>query len=144
MLTASIAGVSNSPKITVGVNGKTKDSWSLSDDGSIRRSATLAGRHLVKSFTFPASDLKVGENTVTFTASNCKDKSGVLYDCIKLEVGEKVTAGAEMIENSNSGLPISVYTITGVYVGEFNSYPTDLPHGIYVLRQGSDVKKVKF
>ncbi len=144
LLTASIAGVSNSPNITVDINGNYRQSWSLKDDGSVRRSATLAGRHLVKSFYFPASNLKEGENVVTFTASNCKDKSGVLYDCIKLEAGEKITAGADMIMDSNSTLPISVFTLTGLFVGEFDSYPTNLPHGIYVLRQGSDVKKVRF
>lgn len=144
LLTASIAGVSNSPKITVTVNGKSKDSWSLSDDGSIRRSATLAGRHLVKSFSFPASDLKVGENSITFVASNCKDKSGVLYDCIKLEAGEKVTAGADMIMDSDSDLPIEVYTVAGLYVGRFDSRPSDLPKGIYVLKQGTKVIKVKY
>ncbi len=144
LLTASIAGVSNSPTITVSVNGKSKQAWSLKDDGSIRRSATLAGRHLVKTFSFPASSLKVGENKVTFTASNCKDKSGVLYDCIKLEVGERVTAGADMITDSNAGLPIHVYTLTGLYVGEFDSYPTDLPKGIYVLKQGETVKKIQY
>ena len=118
--------------------------WSLSDDGSIRRSATLAGRHLVKSITFPASDLKLGENTVTFTASNCKDKSGVLYDCIKLEAGNKVSAGADYVIDSDSSMPVSVYTLTGLHVGEFESYPTDLPAGIYIIKQGKNVKKVRF
>lgn len=144
LLTASIAGVSNSPKITVTVNGKSKDSWSLSDDGSIRRSATLAGRHIVKSFSFPASDLKIGENEVTFTASNCKDKSGVLYDCIKLEAGDKISAGAGLIQDADQNLSVSVYTLTGIHVGNFNGYPTSLPHGIYILKQGSKTKKVKF
>ncbi len=143
VLTASIAGVSNSPKITVAVNGKNKDAWSLTDDGSIRRSATLAGRHLVKSFSFPASELKLGENKITFTASNCKDKSGVLYDCIKLEAGEKIVSGAEIITDS-SAVPIHVYTITGLYVGKFDSYPTDLPKGIYVLKQGEKTRKIRF
>lgn len=143
LLTASIAGVSNSPKITVTVNGKSKQSWSLKDDGSIRRSATLAGRHLVNTFSFPASDLNVGENTITFTASNCKDKSGVLYDCIKLEAGKKITAGIETIVDIDSNLPIEVYTITGLYVGRFDSRPGNLPKGIYVLRQGSNVTKVR-
>lgn len=144
LLTASIAGVSNSPKITVSVNGKSKDSWSLNDDGSIRRSATLAGRHLVKSFSFPASDLKIGENTVTFTASNCKDKSGVLYDCIKLEAGKQVEAGTELVVDTDSNLTISVYTLTGLHVGDYKNYPSDLAPGIYVLRQGTKTRKVKF
>ncbi len=144
LLTASIAGVSNSPTITATVNGKSKTAWSLKDDGSIRRSATLAGRHVVKTFAFPASDLQIGENQITFTASNCKDKSGVLYDCIKLEAGEKISNAADMIQDSNVGKPIQVYTLTGLYVGEFDSYPTGLPHGIYVLKQGDKVRKIKF
>lgn len=144
LLTASIAGVSNSPTITATVNGKSKQAWSLQDDGSIRRSATLAGRHIVKSFSFPASDLQIGENEITFTASNCKDKSGVLYDCIKLEAGAKISADAEMIEAANTGLPISVYTLTGLYVGTFDSCPTGLSKGIYVLKQGSMIRKVRF
>ena len=143
LLTASIAGVSNSPKIQVAVNGKNKDSWSLSDDGSIRRSATLAGRHLVKSVTFPASDLQIGENEITLTASNCKDKSGVLWDCIKLEAGDVVTeAGVDGITEDASG-PVSVYTMSGLLVGTFDGHPSGLPSGIYIFKQGSSTKKVR-
>ena len=143
VLTASIAGVSNSPKIQVAVNGKNKDSWSLSDDGSIRRSATLAGRHLVKSVTFPASDLQIGENEITLTASNCKDKSGVLWDCIKLEAGDVMTESAvDGITEDASG-PVSVYTMSGLLVGTFDSHPSGLPSGIYIFKQGSSTKKVR-
>ncbi|MDE5839559.1 MAG: hypothetical protein K2H49_01425, partial [Muribaculaceae bacterium] len=143
MLTASIAGVSNSPQIAVSVNGNNKETWSLKDDGSIRRSATLAGRHLVKSISFPASELKLGENEITFTASNCKDKSGVLYDCIKLEAGARVSAGADLITDDASELPVYVYTLTGLYVGEFDTCPGNLPHGIYIVKQGAKTRKVK-
>lgn len=144
VLTASIAGVSNSPKITIGVNGNEKNEWSLKDDGSIRRSATLAGRHQVRTMSFPASDLRIGENEITFTASNCKDKSGVLYDCIKLEAGPQLTSSTDMIVDSFSTLPIAVYTLTGMYIGEFDSYPMNLPHGIYILKQGAKSRKVRF
>ena len=143
LLTASIAGVSNSPSIKVSVNGNAKSTWSLKDDGSIRRSATLAGRHQVKSVSFPASELKMGENEITFTASNCKDKSGVLYDCIKLEAGANVSAGADMIIGCDSDYPIIVYTLSGLLVGEFETCPTNLPHGIYIMKQGSKAKKIK-
>ena len=144
VFTASIAGVSNSPKISVAVNGKAKDSWSLSDDGSIRRSATLAGRHLVKSIKFPASDLKIGENEITLTASNCKDKSGVLWDCIKLEAGAEVSAAVGGITEDLSDLPVSVYTMSGILVGTYDVYPTALPAGIYIFKQGSKTMKVKY
>lgn len=143
VFTASIAGVSNSPTIDVAVNGKVKDSWSLKDDGSIRRSATLAGRHLVKSIKFPASDLKLGENELTLIASNCKDKSGVLYDCLKLEAGGDSTSGIGSVSDEISDLPISIYTISGIFVGTFDCLPTTLAKGIYVIKQGSKVRKVK-
>lgn len=144
VLTLSIAGVSNSPTLTATVNGRSKQAWALVDDGSIRRSATLAGRHQVKKFVFPTSSLKVGENRVALVASNCKEKSGILYDCIKLEVGDKVASGIEAVAESTTSAPYTVYTLTGLYVGEFTTYPTNLPHGLYLLKQGSSLEKVLF
>lgn len=142
--TASIAGVSNSPKIVVGVNGSNKATWSLKDDGSIRRSATQAGRHLVQSVSFPASLLKMGENKLTLTASNCKDKSGVLWDCIKLEAGERVSSSIEAVE-IDEAMPIEVFTIGGVKVGEFDSLEgVALDRGVYIYRSGSKTGKIIF
>lgn len=146
ILTASIAGVSNSPSVAVAVNGSKKATWSLSDDGSIRRSATLAGRHLVKSVSFPASELHAGENTVTFTASNCKDKSGILYDCIKLEAGPKVEASAEIITGDRYQAT-EVYTLTGIKTGTFSSpeafRSSGAAPGVYILKTGSETRKIR-
>ena len=142
--TASIAGVSNSPKIAVGINGTNKATWSLKDDGSIRRSATQAGRHLVQSVTFPASLLKVGENKLTLTASNCKDKSGVLWDCIKLEAGELIASAIETVEVEEN-MPIEVFTIGGVKVGDFDSLDgVTLDRGVYIYRSGAKTGKIIF
>lgn len=143
--TASIAGVSNSPKITVGVNGSNKGSWSLKDDGSLRRSATQAGRHRVESVTFPASSLKVGANKLTLTASSCKSGTGVLYDCIKLEAGELVTSGIEAVESEAGADTFEVFTVGGVKVGDFDSLDgLNLEKGIYIYRSGSKTGKIIF
>ena len=143
--TASIAGVSNSPKITVGVNGSNKGSWSLKDDGSLRRSATQAGRHRVESVTFPASSLKVGANKLTLTASSCKSGTGVLYDCIKLEAGVLVTSGIEAVESEAGAATFEVFTVGGVKVGDFDSLDgLNLEKGIYIYRSGSKTGKIIF
>ncbi len=144
--TASIAGVSNSPGVSIKVNGTQVGSWSLNDDGSLRRSATQAGRHRLNSVKFDASLLKEGENTLTLTASNCKSGSGILYDCIKLEAGEQLSAGVNDIAIDNDdAAPYEVYTITGVKVGSFNSLEgLDLNHGLYIYRKGSLSGKIKF
>ena len=67
----------------------------------------------------------------------------MLYDCIKLEAGKDMAAGIDGIEEDTSGMPISVYTLSGMPVGTFSSHTTDLPAGIYIFRQGSKATKVK-
>lgn len=90
-LTASIAGVGNSPNVDVYINGVKKTTWAFTNDASVYRSAVLGGRHGWKSLTFPASSLVVGQNTIKFTISNLSSRGGVIYDCIKLETGNLVT-----------------------------------------------------
>lgn len=139
--TASIAGVSNSPTVTVGINGEKLASWNLKDDGSLRRSANQAGRHRVESVEFPASLLKAGENKLTLTASGCKSGTGVLYDCLKLEAGELIAGAADMITD-DSDAPYEIYTISGVKVGTFNSLnDLTLKKGIYIYRKGAKTGK---
>ncbi len=85
-LTASIAGTTNKPKVAVKVNGTSKTTWSFpNNDAAIYRSATQAGRHVVKTCTFPASLLKQGENTIELVMSGISKNGGVMYDCLKLE-----------------------------------------------------------
>jgi rhamnogalacturonan endolyase len=92
VLTASIAGVGNSPNVDVYVNGVKKTTWAFLNDASVYRSAVLGGKHGIKTLTFPASALVVGQNTVKFTISNLGSRGGVIYDCIKLETGGLLTA----------------------------------------------------
>lgn len=144
--TASIAGVSNSPKIAVAVNGSKIATWSLTDDGSLRRSATQAGRHLVKGVKFSPSLLKVGENTLTLTASNCKSGSGVLYDCVKLEAGPLLeAAGIAEVTAADENAPYEIYSISGVRIGTFETLDgLNLNRGIYIYRHGSKTAKILF
>lgn len=140
--TASIAGVSNSPKVAVGINGSEQASWSLKDDGSLRRSATQAGRHRVESVKFPASLLKRGENKLTLTASGCKSGSGVLYDCLKLEAGAQISAVADIAADD---APYEIYTINGGKVGTFDSLDNlNLEKGIYIYCKGAERGKIKY
>lgn len=141
LFTASLAGVSNSPTLKVAVNGTQIASWSLKDDGSLRRSATQAGRHRVESVEFDATLLKEGENVLTLTASGCKSGTGIMYDCIKLEAG-KVLSTAVGMTAADSSL-YEIYTLTGVRVGAFDSLRTTaLAPGIYIWRQGARSGKI--
>lgn len=90
LLTTSIAGAANKPKLSVQVNGRTAQGWSFGHDGSITRSATQSGAHQVQSYCFPAEWLHaLGENnTIRFTLSGLGTAiGGVMWDCIKLENG---------------------------------------------------------
>jgi len=107
VLTASIAGVGNSPNVDVYVNNVKKTTWAFTNDASVYRSAVLGGRHGLKTLTFPASVLTVGQNTVKFTISNLGTRGGVIYDCIKLEAGSLYTA-IDNVTSANS-LTASAY-----------------------------------
>ena len=76
----------------VSVNGTQRATWTPGlNDAAIYRSAVQSGRHWLMSTTFPASALKVGANTVTFTMSGNGKNGGFMYDCLKLEAGSLVT-----------------------------------------------------
>ncbi|MDO4336089.1 MAG: polysaccharide lyase family protein [Bacteroidales bacterium] len=142
-LTASLAGVSNSPSVSIGVNGSHVGDWkSLKDDGSLRRSANLAGRHRVESVTFPANLLVAGENKLTLTASNCKSGTGILYDCIKLEAGEVISTAVGEIESADADARYEIFTPGGVRMGSFESLDdASLPKGLYIYRRGAESGK---
>lgn len=142
--TASIAGVSNTPKVTVKLNGVQLTSWSLTDDGSLRRSATLAGRHRVRSVNFPASRLVAGENKLELVASNCKSGSGILYDCIKMEAGASSGLRDIAAPAAEFDAPYQLYRIDGVKIGEFESLDeAPVAPGLYIFRHGSETGKVR-
>ena len=91
LLTTSIAGAANKPKMNVQVNSRTAQGWSFGHDGSITRSATQSGAHQVQSYCFPAEWLhELGTNdTIRFTLSGLSNNAigGIMWDCIKLENG---------------------------------------------------------
>ena len=90
LLTASIAGVANKPKLNIYINGRQAQGWSFGHDGSITRSATMSGAHQVQSYCFPAGWLhEVGTpDTIRFALSGLGTAiGGIMWDCIKLENG---------------------------------------------------------
>lgn len=144
LLTASMAGVTNKPKVAVAVNGKTQANWNLGqNDAAIYRSAVLGGKHRVEVCEFPASLLRKGTNTVTFTMSGIKSNGGVMYDCVKLEAGEKVVSGIAGVDAAADDAPIELFTIGGQKVGTFESLDNaGLGHGIYIYRRGGKSGKI--
>jgi rhamnogalacturonan endolyase len=53
---------------------------------AIYRSANQSGYYHLIPFTFPASFLKAGSNTIAFNMTTVSSGGGVMYDTIKLEV----------------------------------------------------------
>lgn len=150
-LTISAAGVTNSPKLAIAVNGKSIGNWApSSNDGGIYRSAIQSGRHHLFTKSFDASNLKQGQNTLTLTMSGIGKNGGIMYDCLKLEAGNAVTSAIEdapLREDAPSSLHI--YTVDGRLVGTYvNRSLSDitLPHGLYVYRQtvAGEVRTGKF
>lgn len=142
MLTASIAATTNKPKVAVKVNSTSAGTWSFpNNDASIYRSATQAGRHVVKTQRIPSSALTVGTNKIELTMSGISKNGGVMYDLIKLESGAlKSTALTDVI--ADEAAPYSVYSLQGHFMGRFESLEgLTLPAGLYVYRRGADSGK---
>jgi rhamnogalacturonan endolyase len=78
-LTIAVAG--GGGRVAVAVNDTAVGDLSYSDDASVRRATNRSGRYARSEFTFPASALKQGENTLTLTANG----SGLMYDTLVLE-----------------------------------------------------------
>ncbi|MDE5947551.1 MAG: hypothetical protein K2G86_01990, partial [Prevotella sp.] len=136
-LTASAAGATNKPKVAVAVNGGNSKTLSFgTNDAAIYRSAVLGGRHWLQTHSFPASALKKGRNTVTFTMSGISKNGGVMWDCIKLEAGKKIVPSGIMTVNSaDDDAPVEIFTIGGVRIGTFRSLgDVRLDKGVYIFR----------
>ncbi len=83
-LTIAVAG--GTGNVQFALNGQNVGSISYNDDGSVRRQANRSGRYGLDEFTFPASLLKQGENTLTLTnTSSAGGNNGLMYDTIVLE-----------------------------------------------------------
>lgn len=146
-LTASAAGATNKPKVAVAVNGGNSKTWNFgTNDAAIYRSAVLGGRHWLQTHSFPASALKKGRNTITFTMSGISKNGGVMWDCIKLEAGKKIIPSAITTVNSAADdAPVEIFTLGGVRVGTFRSLgDVRLNKGVYIFRQGGKSGKVSF
>jgi len=78
-LTIAIAGGGGS--VAAAINGANVGNLSYNDDASVRRAANRSGRYARNEFTFPASALRQGGNTLTLTDRG----SGLMYDTIVLE-----------------------------------------------------------
>ncbi|MBQ9204146.1 MAG: hypothetical protein IJ155_07890 [Prevotella sp.] len=68
-------------------------------DGSVSRSATLAGRDSLVVFDIPVSTLRKGENYLNFNIWGVPESGmgGLMYDCIKLEAKESDTGISEFV-----------------------------------------------
>lgn len=146
-LTASAAGATNKPKVAVAINGGNSKTWSFgTNDAAIYRSAVLGGRHWLQTHSFPASALKKGRNTITFTMSGISKNGGVMWDCIKLEAGAKIVpSGITAVNSVADDAPVEIFTLGGVRVGTFRSLgDVRLDKGVYIFRQGGKSGKVSF
>lgn len=146
-LTASAAGATNKPKVAVAINGGNSKTWSFgTNDAAIYRSAVLGGRHWLQTHSFPASALKKGRNTITFTMSGISKNGGVMWDCIKLEAGAKIVpSGITAVNSAADDAPVEIFTLGGVRVGTFRCLgDVRLDKGVYIFRQGGKSGKVSF
>lgn len=146
-LTASAAGATNKPKVAVAINDGNSKTWSFgTNDAAIYRSAVLGGRHWLQTHSFPASALKKGRNTITFTMSGISKNGGVMWDCIKLEAGAKIVpSGITAVNSAADDAPVEIFTLGGVRVGTFRSLgDVRLDKGVYIFRQGGKSGKVSF
>ncbi len=87
-LSVAVAGCDAMPTLDVLVNDSSVGKVRLSDDGCLRRSATLAGRYELHKFQFDAAKIRSGENLISLQLSNRGPWGAVMYDCIRLEVAE--------------------------------------------------------
>jgi rhamnogalacturonan endolyase len=84
-LTVAIAGVANNPKVTVLVNDQPIKNLSYGNDASLYRSAMRSARFYLEDISFPANQLKMGQNTIRFKMTAVGKNGGIMYDTILLE-----------------------------------------------------------
>jgi rhamnogalacturonan endolyase len=86
-LTVALAGASNYRNhVSVLVNHTSVATYpQFPNDQTIYRSGNQSGFYHLLTFTFPASLLKVGSNTIAFKMTNVNNGGGIMYDFIKLE-----------------------------------------------------------
>ncbi len=139
VLTASVAGATNAPRVGVSVNGKSQANWTFYNDAAIYRSGKLGGRHCVKQVVVPASVLKPGEqNKIALTMSGIGGNGGVMWDCIKLETDRLSSISNVTVDGKVADGEAELYNLQGIKVDRATAAP-----GIYIERCGEVSKKVK-
>ena len=126
-LTASVAAAARQPSIKILVNGRQLTTKQMdTNDGSIYRSAIRSGRHNVYTFEVLTALLKEGQNTIALTLDRASTGCGVMWDCIKLETGDKVTTGIsyKTCLNRSETKDGIIYDLKGQHVGN----PTKGPY----------------
>ena len=86
-LTIAVAGASRKPTLVIKMNDhQVYNAQYTSDDPSVYRSATLAGKYGLLEVEIPANNMVTGTNSLTIAAnSSSSEVVGLMYDCIKLE-----------------------------------------------------------
>ena len=137
-LTIATAGAAN-VKLTVRSNETSSASgigvFRPEHDGSVSRSATLAGRDSLVVFDIPVSQLKVGENILYLGAWGIPESGmgGIMYDCVKLEKSGSeapqtidhsamLSFTEEDTDNSAGMVSIVNYHSTGFYLRGHDSW----------------------
>jgi len=135
-LTVSAAAMTSTPKLTVKLNNSTVGTqWATGvNDAAIYRSAVLSGIHGLHVFSFDASKLKQGTNTISLVQS-AGSHGGIMYDCIKLEAGALVTSGISEMTAGTEFTDGRYYNLTGVCMGDDSDR---LPAGVYI-RDGKKI-----
>lgn len=102
-------------------------------DGSVSRSATLAGRDSLVVFDIPVSTLKKGQNYLNFNVWGIPESGmgGIMYDCIKLEAAEEdIVDGAAIIlqDKKPACTKQAVYDLFGRKIAKKQISP-----GLYII-----------
>ncbi len=119
-LTLSVAAAARQPTVAIKVNGITVKTMQMdTNDGSIYRSAMRSGRHNLYTLSIPAALLKAGENVLTLNMTRVEENSGgIMWDCIKLESGNRVETGIEGVTSFENNMKHQAYfNLAGQKVG---------------------------
>ncbi|MDA3879545.1 MAG: polysaccharide lyase family protein [Prolixibacteraceae bacterium] len=122
-LTIGIAGAASKPKLAVYLNNSGLKSYSFGNDGSVYRSANQGGKYEKKVIKFEASKLKAGENTLSMRLTDVGNRGGLIYDVLKLEVGDQLTGINNLAENNKPLIkvypnPVTAESTINVWVKE--------------------------
>ena len=136
-LTIATAGAAGGVKLEVKANTTLIGSVGYVNDGSVYRSATLAGRDSIQVFEIPANALHKGVNNLHLKLWNLPSSGlgGILYDCIKLEAGDVTTAITAIPDASARQTGDEVYDLQGRKAKTFTGKGIYIRNGRKFLRK---------